>query len=166
MTAGDRALTGGLIGPVGESQKPRGGIGRCDTQVIVGAASAVQLDSPVDDLASHVGHGHLDHRDLGLCHLVAHGVHAMRRVQRQQPRLFDQDARLGDAFYRDALLGNGLSEGDAREAALAHQFQHTFGQSDEPHAMRGCALGRAVPAQSRSHVLRPAVCWRPARTHW
>ena len=136
MTAGDGALTGGLIGPVGESQKPRGGVGRCDTQVIVGAASAVQLDSPVDDLASHVGHGHLDHRDLG------------------------------DAFDRDALLGNGLPEGDAREAALAHQFQHTFGQSDEPHAMRGCALGRAVPAQSRSHVLRPAVCWRPARTHW
>jgi DNA-binding XRE family transcriptional regulator len=56
-------------------------------------------------LALVEAHCHLDHRDLGPGHLVAHRVHALRGMQRQQARRLDGDAAFGDARHRHALLG-------------------------------------------------------------
>ncbi len=63
---------------------------------------------------------HLDHRDLRARGLVADRVHHVRRLQRQQPRLLDHAARLGDALQRHGLLGDRLAERHARLGALAH----------------------------------------------
>ena len=46
--------------------------------------------------------------------LVADRVHHVGGLERQQARLVDHDARLGDALLRHGLLGDRLAEGDAR----------------------------------------------------
>ncbi len=66
-----------FIRSVGETQYARHRIGRSQTEVIAGATTTVSLNRSIDDLAGHVRHRHLDHRDLGLGDLVANGVHTM-----------------------------------------------------------------------------------------
>ncbi len=104
----------------------------------------MRLHRPVDDLQRHVRRGDLDHGDFLLGHLVAGGVHLPRRVQRQEARLVDHDARLGDALARHALVGNRLVEGDALQRALAHQFQRALGQPDQAHAVVDAARAEAA----------------------
>jgi hypothetical protein len=68
-------------------------------------------------------------------HLVAHRVHAVGGVQRQQAGLVDHAARFGDAFMPDRLLGQRLAERDAALQAVDHQFQRTLGRADGAHAV-------------------------------
>jgi len=113
-------------------------------EVVARAAAAVGLHRPVDDLAGHVRYRHLDHRDLGAGDLVAHRIHAVRGVQRQQPRLLDQDARLGDSLDRHPLLGDRRAEGHPRQPGRHIRSSARSGQADLPHTVVDAP--RAEPA--------------------
>src|SRR5258708_14441814 len=64
-------------------------------------------------------------------------------MQREQARLIDLHARLGDPLARDALLGDGLAECGARQRALAHRFQRTLREPDGAHAVMDAARPEA-----------------------
>ena len=91
--------------------------------VVAGAATAEGLDRPVDDRLRHVRRDHLDHRDLLPRHLVADRVHHVGRLQGQQARLLDHDARLGNALERHRLLGYLPAERKALFRAAAWLFE-------------------------------------------
>ncbi|KRB79740.1 hypothetical protein ASE00_18685 [Sphingomonas sp. Root710] len=124
-----------LVGSVGKAQQPRIGERRCKEMVVAGAAAAEHLDRPVEDLLRHQRRGDLDHRDLLPRRLVADPVHHVGGLHRQQPGLFDHDARLGDVFQRYRLLRQRAAEGMAQCGAAAHPFEHPLGHADQPHAM-------------------------------
>src|SRR5256885_14302599 len=56
-------------------------------------------------------------------------------LEHQQARRFDHDAGLGDALLRHRALCDGLAEGDACQAALAHQLERTLGDTYQAHAV-------------------------------
>ena len=76
--------------------------------------------------------------------LVADAVHQRRRLERQQTGGVDLDARLGDPFAPDALLGNLFAEGDPAVKSFAHQLQRALGDADGAHAVVDAA--RPEPA--------------------
>ena len=86
---------------------------------------------------------HLDRRDLGLRRLLADRVHHPRGLQREEARLFDLHARLGDALADDTLVGERLAERDAHLRAHAHQVERTFGEADGAHAVVDAAGAEA-----------------------
>src|SRR5690606_7233744 len=106
-----------------------------ERKVLAHPAAAVKLDRPVEHLQRHVRRRHLDHGDLAARGLVADGIHHVGRLQHQQPRLLDADARSGDALARYALLGERLAERSAAAGALAHHLERALGRTDEPHAV-------------------------------
>mmetsp|Transcript_8030 Transcript_8030/g.15497 ORF Transcript_8030/g.15497 Transcript_8030/m.15497 type:complete len:498 (+) Transcript_8030:657-2150(+) len=132
-----------LVRAVGQAQGALVGPHHGQRGVVGHAHAAEDLDGPVDDLQRHIGRDDLDHRDLGLGDLVAHGVHHVGGLERQQPRLLDHAARLGNALLRDGLLGDGLAEGGAGDGALAHQLQRTLGRADAAHAVVDAAGAEA-----------------------
>ena len=93
-----------LVGPVGEPQHARGGIGVGEAVIGGDPGAAKGLDRSVDDPAGHIGRGDFDHRDLGARCLVAVFVHHPRGFQGQEPRLFDHDARVGVPLLRNGLV--------------------------------------------------------------
>ena len=117
-----------FVRAVGEPERARVRPGRGEEEVVADAGRAVRLDGAVDDAQRHVRRDDLDHRDLGARGLVADGVHHVRRLQRQQPRLLDLHARLGDVGADRALLGERLAEGDPRLHPPAHRFERALGQ--------------------------------------
>src|SRR4029453_3854601 len=119
-----------LVGPVGEAERPRVGPHRGQREFLAHAAAAVELHGALDHLQRHVGYGHLDLGDGLLGGLVADGVHHIGRVQHQEPRLVDLDARLGDALERDVVLGQALAERHAALRALAHELEGALGGPD------------------------------------
>ena len=122
------------------------------------AGAAVHLDGPVDHLAGHVRRHDLDHRDLLLRRLVAGRVHHPRGLQRQQARLVDLHARLGDALRVDALLGERLAERRCGCSARLHIFSSARSASaDQAHAVVDAARARGDPARSRSRGPRRAA---------
>ena len=65
--------------------------------------------------------------------------------RREQPRLIDLDARLGDRrCSRHALVGDGLAEGGARQRAAAQRFERALGNADLAHAMVDAAGAEAA----------------------
>lgn len=43
--------------------------------------AAMHLNPLVNDLASHIRHRDLDHRDLGFCYLVPNGIHSVCSIK-------------------------------------------------------------------------------------
>ena len=80
---------------------------------IVGVSVALHLQKRGRATVLVDRRGDLDHPDLLQCGLVADPVHHVRRLQHQEARLVDEDARLGDALQRHGLLRDRLAEGDA-----------------------------------------------------
>src|SRR5919197_128485 len=124
-----------LVRSVGEAQRPRVRPHESQRELLAHAAAAVDLHRPVEHLQRHVRHGDLDLGDGLLGGLVADGVHHVRGVQDEQPRLVDLDARLRDALERDVVVGDALAEGHAAHRALAHQLQRPLGHADLAHAV-------------------------------
>src|SRR5262249_37536011 len=83
-----------LVGAVGKAQHAGARIGISEVKILADAAAAADLDGAVDDFLGHVGGHHLDHGNLGPCGLVAHRVHHVGGVQRQEAGLVDLDAGL------------------------------------------------------------------------
>ena len=108
-----------FVWSISEAQQARGSVGRSQSEVVTGSPAAMRLYRPVDDLAGHVGHRHLDHRNLGPCHLVSDRVHGMGSIERQQAGLLDHDPRFRDPLLRDRLFGYALAEGEAARCATA-----------------------------------------------
>jgi hypothetical protein len=161
-----------LVGAVGQAQRARAGVGGGEREVVADARAAMHLHGPVDHLAGHAGRGHLDHGDLLLGHLVAHGVHHVGSVEHQQARLVDQDARVGDALARHALVGQRLAEGHAAARAFAHQFERALGHADQAHAvvdaaraqaalgdLEAAALAQQHVAHRHAHVVKLTSPW-------
>ena len=126
---------------------------------------AVRLDRAVDHLQRHVRRDHLDHRDRRPRRLVADGVHQLRGIQRQQPRLVDLDARLRDVAANRALLGQRLAERDALLDAPRTSPRARAPPGRSSACSDGCGRARAGPARSRSRGPRRAACCPPARAH-
>jgi hypothetical protein len=124
-----------LVGAVGQAQAAGAGVGRGEREVIAHAATTVQLDGQVDDVAGHLGHGRLDLGDLGLGALDADGVELPGGVQHVQPRLVDGDAGPGEPLAVATEVGDRLAEGDALGRALAGQLERLLGEADEAHAV-------------------------------
>ena len=111
---------------VGEAQGTGHGPVVGQWEVAGDAAAAVSLDGAVEHPEGDVGGHHLDHRDLGPGRLVAHGVHHVGRLQRQEPRLLD----LALIHHHDHIgqrhrlfLGMGdMDEGDAELALQAPEL--------------------------------------------
>src|SRR5262249_13005395 len=84
-----------LVGAVGDAERPRQRqearqLGIRDT------LAAVDLDRGVDDRLEHVRRHDLDRRDVGERGEDALAVELPRGLERQQPRLLDRHARVGD----------------------------------------------------------------------
>ena len=103
-----------FVRAVGEADRARVRPHRGERKVVADARRAVRLDRAVEDAQRHARHDDLDHRQLAARRLVADRVHQVRRLQRQQPRLLDLHARLGDVGADGALLRQRLAERDAR----------------------------------------------------
>src|SRR5712692_1913644 len=124
-----------FVGAVGEAQRARMGPHGGQREGLADAATAVDLHGAVDHSQRHVRHRDLDLGDRLLGSLVAHGVHHPGRVEHQQPRLIDLDARLGDALERDVVLAQPLAEGHPLVGALAHELERALGHADLTHAV-------------------------------
>src|SRR5262249_49779260 len=86
-----------------------------------------------------------------------------RGLEGEQPGLFDLDARLGDAFPHDTLVGERLPERDSHLRAHAHQVERPFGEAYRTHAMVDAAGAEArlrdreaAPLFAEEVLLRPA----------
>src|SRR5881409_929964 len=132
-----------LVRPVREAQRPRVRPHERQRKLLAHAAPAVDLHRPVDDLAGHVRHRHLDLGDGLLGRLVADGVHHVRRVQDEETRLVDLDPRLRDALEGDVVLGQPLAERHAVLRALAHEIERPLGDADLAHAVVDAARTQA-----------------------
>ena len=97
-------------------------------EVVADAGGAVRLNRAIEHAQRHARRDDLDLRDLRSRRLVADRVHQVRGVQRQQPRLIDLHARLGDVGADRALLRQRLAERDARLDARAHRLERALGR--------------------------------------
>src|SRR5215475_3183567 len=132
-----------LVRAIGETQHTGARIRVSQVEILADAGAATDLDGTVDDVLGHVRGDDLNHSDFGPRGLVAGRVHHVGSVQRQQARLINLNARLGDPMARHAVIRNGATEGTAADSALAHGLQRTLGNADQPHAMMDAA--RAEP---------------------
>ena len=82
-----------LVGAVGDAQRATLAPHRGDRRVVGHAERAQALDRAIEHVHQHVGHDHLDHRDLLARHLLAVGVHLPGGVEHEQARLIDLHAR-------------------------------------------------------------------------
>ena len=103
--------------------------------VVADPRTPVRLNGPVNDTAGHRRRSHFDHRDLGARGLVAHRIHHVRRLERQQPCLVDRDARFRDALERDRALGDRLAERDTALHPAAHLLERAFREAHKAHAV-------------------------------
>jgi hypothetical protein len=111
----------------------------------------------------HVGRDYLDHGNLLARVAVAHRVHHMRRLERQQASLcvvvrsatvlvtphihtgptstqavlylLDFDAREGEVLLNDSVLDQGSPERDPLRYTDSHGMQHTLGKTHHAHAV-------------------------------
>ena len=107
-----------FIGPISQSQQPCRCIGAGQSDIVVGATPTVGLDGPVHHFAGHGRCRHLDHGDLRLGDLVAHGVHHVGGLQCQQPGLVNHDAGFGNALGPDIVLDDLFAKSNPLKAAL------------------------------------------------
>ena len=56
-------------------------------------------------------------------------------MQCEKPRLIDLHAQFRDPMACDALIGNWLAEGGARQGAPAQRFQRTLCEPNRAHAV-------------------------------
>src|SRR5712691_1946909 len=138
LLLGDR-LTVDLVGTVGKTQHSGACIGISQMKILADAAAAADLDGAIDDPLSHVGSHHFDHGNLGTGGLVADRVHHVGGVQRQEARLIDLDAGFREPMVRHPVVRDSAAERAAADGALAHGFQGTLGDADQPHAMMDAA---------------------------
>ena len=115
----------------------------------------MHLDGLVNDHLRHVGRDDFDLRDLAFGALHADGIHQPRGLEREQPRLLDGHARVGDDVAIAAQHRQRLAEGDARERPLAHELQGPFGGADDAHAMVDAARTQP-PLSDLKTAARPA----------
>ncbi len=128
-----------LVGSVNQVQRAGVRVHRGQRPVVGDTRAAEQLDRAIDHVGRDARRDHLDRGDLGLRVLLADGVHHPRGLHRQQARLFDLHARLGDSFLHDALVGERLLERDAHLGAHAHEVERAFRHADRAHAMVNAA---------------------------
>ena len=143
-----------LVGTVDEVQRARVRVHRGERPVVGDAGAAEQLDRAVD-------HGRSPTRAAttliaaisNRAPFVADGVHQPRGLHREQARLLDLDATLGDAVLHDALVGERLAERDALLRARAHELERPLRQADRAHAVvdapgprRACAIAKPPPS--------------------
>src|SRR5689334_7747877 len=148
-----------LVRAVGEPERAGAGPQVGQREVLADPAAAVGLDRLVDHPLGHPRRDDLDRLDLAVRPLVPDGVHQPRRLEHEQPRLLDAHPRLGDPVLDDALLGQGLAEGDPAGGTAAHQLKSALGRADLAHAVVDAAgaepgLGDREPhALAGDHVL-------------
>ena len=148
QVAGDDAEVH-LVGAVGQPQAAGAGVGGGEREVLAHAATAVQLDGEVDDVAGHLRHRHLDLGDLRLGALDADRVELPGGVQHEQAGLVDGDPGVGEALAVAAEVGDRLAEGDPAGRALAGQLERLLGQADERACSGAPGPGRGGPGRSR-----------------
>lgn len=129
-----------LVGPVGQPQRADARPHVGEGGVLADAGAAVGLDGAVDD-----GEGRLRDQHLGLGDLLegllgAEVVHRDGRVEDDEARGVDLDARLGDPFEDDAVLAEEFAKGllglvvDAHEhpvqssLGLERLLEHSFAE--------------------------------------
>ena len=101
-----------LVGAIRQAQRAQAGIHGREREVAADPAATVGLDGPIDDAQRDVGCHDFDGGDLDRRPAVADGVHQPRRLQREEARLFDLHARIGDPFANHALFGQRPAERD------------------------------------------------------
>ena len=104
---------------------------------------AVRHLEAVGDPLQHRRHRHLDQRYVQPRTMVAGLIEPPRAAIRQQPRLFEFDARFRNPALHGVILHHGPSEGGALRRPHHHQFDQEFAQPDRAHAMENA--GRPQP---------------------
>ena len=133
-----------FVGAVGQPQGAQVGPGTGQEGVLADAQGAVHLNRAVDHVGGHFRGDHLDHGDFLAGHLVADGVHHVRRFQGHQPGLLDLQARAGDVLADRIELGQLAAEGLALFHPLAHGFQGALGDADGAHAVVDAARAKTA----------------------
>ena len=155
---GDRC-TVDFVRAVSQAQGALHGPPMCQREVLGDSGTTVNLDGAVDHLERDVWRHYLDLCDFARGDLVAHRVHHVGRIERQQARHVDLDPALGDVIEVGAQPCQWFAERGPVHGALAHQFQCTLGTSDGAHAMVNTAWAKAAlsdletAALAQQHVL-------------
>src|SRR5699024_9269943 len=124
-----------LVGAVGQPQRTRTCHPTRQRQVLAEPCRPVRLDRLVQDPLDRARGGDLDRLDLGVCTLVADGVHQIGGLEHQKTHLLDGHACLGDPFPDHTLLGQGTAEGLTVQGPAAGHLQCPLGHADQPHAV-------------------------------
>src|SRR5919107_1631822 len=133
-----------LVGAVGQSQGAGGSPKVGEREVVRDSRPAEGLDGPVQNPQGRVRGDELYHGDLCLRLLVAHRVHHVGGLQRQEPGLLDLHPRVGDPLHDHTLLSERLAERLALFDPLAHQLDRPLGDPDEAHAVVDTARAQAT----------------------
>ncbi|VXC79955.1 hypothetical protein PSEUDO9AZ_20004 [Pseudomonas sp. 9AZ] len=133
-----------FVRAVSQTQGALHGVPVGQREVVGNPSAAVNLDGAVNHFQRHVRCDHLDLGDLTGGNLVTHGVHHVRRVQRQQTCHVDFHARVGDVINVAAQTRQRFAKGGAADGALAHQLQCALGHADGAHAVVNTAWAKAT----------------------
>src|SRR6266404_6779311 len=112
-----------FVGSVSQTQCAHARPRRCKLEVLRHSATAACLDGAIDDPQRHVRSDNFYHCDLCASGLVANRIHHVSRLQRQQSRLLDFNARRRYIGLNGPLSGNWFAERHARPNALAHSLE-------------------------------------------
>src|SRR5260370_38858279 len=104
----------------------------------------MSLNRAVEYSQRHIRRHHFDHGDLGASGLAALRVHHPGCLKRQQTRLFDLDARVGDVSPNGSLFRDFSPERHAGRGAPAHFFERALGHADEAHAVMDAAWAQTA----------------------
>ncbi len=133
-----------FVGAVGETEGagvgPPGGEGKVGAD----AGGSVGLDGAVEDAEGEVRGDDFDGGDFRAGGFVADGIHHVGGLQSEQAGLFDFDAGLGDIDANRAHFREFLAEGDTRGDAATKEFEGSFGDADEAHAVMDAAGAEAA----------------------
>ena len=133
-----------FVGAVGKAKRagvgPPGGEGKVGAD----AGGSVGLDGAFQNAEGEVGGHHFDGGDFGAGGFVADGVHHVGGFEGEQASLFNLDAGLGDIDANGAHFREFFAEGDAGCNPATKEFQGSFGDADEAHAVVDTAGAEAA----------------------
>src|SRR5262249_20880375 len=124
-----------FVRAISKSQRADSRIGFGEAEIRGHAPAAVSLDRIVDDLEGDPRSCDLDHCDFKACRLVADFVHHIGRLEAEQSRHFNIDARRGGALPPRRWIGNALAKGNAQLQPPYHLLEGSFRDPNRAHAM-------------------------------